>query len=469
MGQHTEEVLLEIGYDWEQLAQLKEYLQKALELTGRISDRERYLIQGDFYSQTEKTYDKAIEAYSNLLRLYPENFLGNVNFGGLYSSLEEWDKAIERYEVNFKLSKQTKIELPFATRGLSYSYMAKGLYDKAEEVLEYYLNNFSENALVLSALTSCHLYQGNYNIAFREADKLISLNARSGYMIKGDIYQCKGDLINAEKEYQNLLKMRELSAHLYGRDRLGALYLLQGIFSKSKEQVKKGIELAKKLSSAGWERDSHFDLSYLNLKSKNPQAALEECEEAWKSAVEDESLGSQRSVLYWKGYSYLEMKSMNEAQRMADELKSLYEKALNKKIIRRYYHLMGMIELKREKFPLAIEYFKKAIDLMPFQRSADRNHAIFHDSLALAYLKAGNIEKAREEYENIISLTVGRLYAGDIYAKSFYMLGKIHEQQNDKVKAIEHYEKFLTLWKDADPGIAEVEDARKRLAWLRRQ
>jgi cytochrome c-type biogenesis protein CcmH/NrfG len=47
------------------------------------------------------------------------------------------------------------------------------------------------------------------------------------------------------------------------------------------------------------------------------------------------------------------------------------------------------------------------------------------------------------------------------------MLGKIYEQQGDTAKAIEHYEKFLDLWKDADPGKAEVVDTRERLAGLR--
>jgi len=47
------------------------------------------------------------------------------------------------------------------------------------------------------------------------------------------------------------------------------------------------------------------------------------------------------------------------------------------------------------------------------------------------------------------------------------MLGRICEQKGWKGKAIEHYEKFLNLWKDADPGIAEVEDARKRLDGLK--
>lgn len=49
------------------------------------------------------------------------------------------------------------------------------------------------------------------------------------------------------------------------------------------------------------------------------------------------------------------------------------------------------------------------------------------------------------------------------------MLGKICEQQGNKANAIEHYEKFLDPWKDTDPGIAEVTDAKKRLAGLKKR
>jgi tetratricopeptide (TPR) repeat protein len=86
--------------------------------------------------------------------------------------------------------------------------------------------------------------------------------------------------------------------------------------------------------------------------------------------------------------------------------------------------------------------------------------------LARAYFESGDLEKARKQYEAIIGLSAGRMYSGDIYARSFHMLGKIYEQQGKKGKARENYRKFLDLWKDADAGLPEVEDARKRLAAL---
>ena len=86
--------------------------------------------------------------------------------------------------------------------------------------------------------------------------------------------------------------------------------------------------------------------------------------------------------------------------------------------------------------------------------------------LALAYFRSGNLERARQEYEAITKLTTGRLAYGDIYARSFYMLGQIYEQMGKKKSAQTNYRKFLELWRNADPGLPEVEDAKARLAAL---
>ena len=109
------------------------------------------------------------------------------------------------------------------------------------------------------------------------------------------------------------------------------------------------------------------------------------------------------------------------------------------------------------------------MDLLPHQIGLNDDHAIFIEPLALTFYRAGDLEKAREAYERLTFLTYGRFYHGDVYAKGFHMLGKICERKGWKGKAIDYYEKFLSLWKDADPGIAEVEDARKRLAGLKKK
>ena len=97
----------------------------------------------------------------------------------------------------------------------------------------------------------------------------------------------------------------------------------------------------------------------------------------------------------------------------------------------------------------------------------DDEQALYFEPLAFAYYKSGDLDKARSEYEKILALTTGRLRYGDIYARSFYMLGRIAEQKGERAAARERYQKFLDLWKDADPGRPEVEDARKKLAGLK--
>ena len=443
----------------------KKYSQKAFELRDRVSDRERYKIEADFYGYSEKTYDKAIEALHTLLELYPEDSFGINLLGWTYNAIEEWDKAIEILKVNIR-NKDEKV-YPYVSS--SDSYRAKGLYEKAIEVHEFYLDNISDSALIHYWLAITYLCQGKYDLALNEANK--ALSRQDIFQVKALIYICSGEFLKAEKEILLYLDKADVSSKIQGLRLMGTINLSQGKFRRAEEAHKQALKLASEVGEKFQQCYSHYYLAYAYLKSGEHDRAIEEIEKAWILSVEEEDLFMQRRFLFSKGLIYLEMGLPDKTLQTAEELKKIIDSGMNKKAIRLYHHLMGMLMLKNENFPKAIELFNQALSFLPFQRGwgeglAD-DHAVFIEPLALSYYKSGNLEKATEEYERIISLTTGRLYYGDIYAKSFYMLGKIYEQKDFKSKAIEHYEKFLDLWKNADPGIAEVEDARKRLAGLR--
>jgi tetratricopeptide (TPR) repeat protein len=119
-----------------------ELLKKAFELKDRLSEGESYLIQGEYYRESEKTYDKAIDAYNKLLNLYPTHLTGNINLGLLHEELEEWDKAIARYDVCI----QNKDDTFYPYFNAANAYSAKGMYDNAEEILRFYLDTYSDSA-----------------------------------------------------------------------------------------------------------------------------------------------------------------------------------------------------------------------------------------------------------------------------------------------------------------------------------
>jgi len=444
-------------------AEEMKYLQKALELSDRLSDREKYNIQGGYYlNQSEKTYDKAIEAYEKLLELYPDDLIGNNGLGVLYIRIGEWDKAIEKYKTCIESGGE---DVVFYT-GLAGNYRRKGLFDKARQVLEQYLNNVSDSAFIHNNLALHYRYQGKYDLALTEVDKALSISPNDWRPIrrKGDIYIYMGDLRKAEEEYKKLQERKEPAVYAWSRQRLGLLYILQGRFKEFRKIAQEGIEHAERLGQSIWIRGATGGLSYAELRLGNPDRALELLNKIWNSAIQDEDIADQIDILFGMGLTYLEMESIDEAESTAVRLKKLIEQGMNKRRMRNYHYLMGRIELEKKNYSKAIEYFNMGLPLLS---ATSGFHMLIAESMGLTYYKTGDLEKAREEYDKIANLTSGKLDYGDVYAKSFYMLGKIYEQKGWKGKAIEHYEKFLTLWKDADPGITEVEDAKKTLATLK--
>jgi len=280
-----------------------------------------------------------------------------------------------------------------------------------------------------------------------------------------------GDFTRAEEWYRRLLENEETSVQAEGRLKLFHLYLAKGKFEKAKGQMRERIELGKKENQLGWQIGSAIWLSHAENVSHNPDAAWKE----YQRSVEKNRGRRVDRVLEVE--ILLNHEQVDEAQAVADELRELREKGLenrlNDKSLRHLEYIQGIIDLEKGDFSSAIERLQKAISFMPAQmwpmglwNAASLDRGLYTWALAEAYRRSGDLEKAQEQYEEITRLTSGRLLWGDLYARSFYMLGKIAEQKGWPGKAIENYEKFLSLWKDADPGITEVEDAKKRLAEL---
>lgn len=209
-------------------------------------------------------------------------------------------------------------------------------------------------------------------------------------------------------------------------------------------------------------------LAYLEYRAGNFAGAVASSEKDLQEALKNGSFSQRARALQMRGLAELAMGSVGGAKKTAIELQACVRQAPIQRLIRHHDFLVGMIERDAGNYPKAVEYLNKAIALLP-QESLDHWsawHPLFFDGLAGAYFKSGDMARAEDTYRKIQSLVLARLDYGDIYATSFYWLGRIAENKGDRAKSRGSYAKFLDLWKNADPGLPEVKDAEKRLAGL---
>jgi tetratricopeptide (TPR) repeat protein len=139
----------------------------------------------------------------------------------------------------------------------------------------------------------------------------------------------------------------------------------------------------------------------------------------------------------------------------------------------KFYHdlLLGEILLSEGFIDEAIAIGENASPLGSFSSMhvpsiLAHNYPFQKDVLARACIIKGETEKAIAEYERFITFDPNTKERYLIHPLYHYRLAKLYEEKGWQGKAIEQYEKFLELWKDADPGTSEVEDAKARLASL---
>ncbi len=133
--------------------------------------------------------------------------------------------------------------------------------------------------------------------------------------------------------------------------------------------------------------------------------------------------------------------------------------------------LEGEIALAKGLFPIAIQKFPNAFPPDPLSLSIWRLDAyrlpVVRDGLARAYYANGDLDKAIAEYKRLITFDPKSKDRFLIDPKYHYRLGKLYEEKGSPGLAMQEYERFLKIWKDADSGLPELIEAKARFAKLK--
>jgi tetratricopeptide (TPR) repeat protein len=134
--------------------------------------------------------------------------------------------------------------------------------------------------------------------------------------------------------------------------------------------------------------------------------------------------------------------------------------------------VLGEIALA-ERRPLdALRDFRRA-DTLPDGPAPTTCHACVHVQLARAFDHAEQSDSAIASFERYLAADAGDgvwfVEADPTHvAGTHKRLGELYEQRGDAAKAIQHFERFVALWKDADAELQpRVEEVRRRIARLR--
>jgi len=123
-----------VGVDYSVLSETgraSEYFTKAFQLREHASEREKLRFTADYYSNVTGEVRKAAQTYQEEIQAYPRDYRARLDLGNEYAALGEWEKAREAYAESLHLAPDSA----GPTSNLVNSLLALQRFDEARQTL----------------------------------------------------------------------------------------------------------------------------------------------------------------------------------------------------------------------------------------------------------------------------------------------------------------------------------------------
>jgi len=406
----------------------EEHFKKALTLLNRLTLKEQLWIHA-VIEDWRGNRDGAISDYESYLAQYPDSLDGWYRLGWARMITGRSEQAIPAFR------KVLEIDPQYSSAYVNIATAYKGLGKNAEAVANY------QKAF---ALNPDDLY-GEY------------VNSEYGFTLVA-----MGELREAEEAFHKML-LRDDVRKARGHRSLALLSMYGGKYAAAIPHLKEAILLDKALQTPLSEmRDRLYLAGVYRAKG---MATLFNAEIAAVDQIHAKTVMSPDwSVFLGKIYARegrLKEAGMvlEKAEKAISDTTAASSVNRNTRRDRAYVELLkGEVELARGS-ARATETLEVAHRMSPDARTLE--------ALAYAYWKIGNPTEAARRYQELAEKrTLGSESQEDCILAQYH-LAEIFLQTGDHEKAKGSYEGFLAIWKDADPGLLAIVDARKQLIRLR--
>src|SRR5947209_14910728 len=390
----------------------EEYRKKAFELRDRASERERLYITAHYYADSGQL-ERGIAAYELYRQTYPHDSVPYNNLGLTFKALGQFDKALENALEAVRLDPDS---------GFSYGVAAEAYIA---------LNRLDEAKAILNT----------------------ALQRKVGGI---DAYIHLGLVALAQNDKAGLESARSLLKSAPGGD--GVVMYLDASLAASQGQLRHARELFTQASQV---------LQRINLKEAAAaevageavtEAAFGDRVDATRDAAAALSVSRGAKVVLLAAAAYALAGEERKAQELSSDVaKRRPEDTLVQSV---WVPLVSaIIELKHNN-PA------KALQLLTAATPYDRTILEVLFTRGTAYLKAGQANEAVQEFQKVLA---GRnLSPVDVLLPLAQLgLARAYALEGDSAKSRIASQDFFALWKDADPDIPILQQAKAEYARLK--